>query len=138
LSHQVIAKMDPLVLCLCCSLLQCPTMIQYQSPQRSRRVSLPQIACDLLNPLVTRHLDPGLTRYPKPLTFGIDLPEQVQRKIDIHALFGVVLPSEVRRDVFPTFGAFRNLFNSYAFTKGGFNQFLAHKFVSLLQLSSTP
>src|SRR5262245_1701390 len=103
----------------------------------SRSLSLPQSGFDLPNPLVTRHLDPRLARHPKPLAFGIDLAKQGQRKIHIHALFDAILPSKVRRDVFPTFGAFCDLLDLYPLVRGAFTRFLAHRLVSLLRLSAT-
>jgi hypothetical protein len=47
--------------------------------RKSKSLSLAQTAFDLPNPFVTRHLEPGLARHPKPLAVGIDLLEQVQR-----------------------------------------------------------
>jgi len=108
-----------------------------KSPKGSRSLSLSRTAFDLPNPLVTRHLDPGLARHPKSLTFRIDLAEQVERKVDIHALFGAMLPGEICRDVFPSFSAFRDLFDLYPFSGRMLNRFLGHKFVSLLLLSAT-
>jgi hypothetical protein len=105
-------------------------------PGGSRGLSLTQSACDLPDPLVTRHLDPGLACHPQPLAFGIDLSEQGQREIDIHALFGAILPGEVRRDVFPTFGAFCDLLDLHPLARGTFNRFLAHRLVSMSLLSA--
>jgi hypothetical protein len=70
---------------------------------KSRRASLLRTTFDLSNPLVTSHLDPGITRDPKPLAFSINPLEQGEWKVDIHALFGAMVPGEIRGNVFPHF-----------------------------------
>jgi hypothetical protein len=107
-----------------------------QRQQGSGGLPLTQTIFDLPNPLVTRHLDPGLAGDPKSLAFGINLTEQIERKIDIHQLFGSILSGEVRRDVFPPFGTLCDLLNFNLLARRSVTQFLVHRLVSPELLSS--
>jgi hypothetical protein len=62
----------------------------------------------LAESFVTGHLDPRLPRHTNALTFRIDLPQEVKRKINIDPLFRHVVIRKMGRDIFPALGAFRN------------------------------
>lgn len=58
--------------------------------------------------LIAGYLDPRLARDAHALTFFIDLAEQVQWKVDIHALFRDMSIGKVGRDIFSPLRAFRD------------------------------
>src|SRR5262249_52639026 len=65
----------------------------------------------LAESLITGHLDPRLPRHADARTFRIDLPEEVERKINIDPLFRHMAIGKMGRDIFPPLCAFGNGFN---------------------------
>ena len=69
------------------------------------------VGSHLAESLVTGHLDPRLPRDANTGTFRIDLPQEVERKINIDPLFGHVAIGKMGRDVFAPLCAVGNGLN---------------------------
>jgi hypothetical protein len=58
------------------------------------------VGSHLAESLVTGHLDPRLPCHADALAFCIDLPQEVERKINIDSLFRHVAIGKISRDIF--------------------------------------
>jgi len=66
------------------------------------------VSSHLAEALVTDHLDPRLPRDANAGTFRIDLPQEVERKINIDPLFRYVAIGKRGRDIFSPLRTFGN------------------------------
>jgi hypothetical protein len=88
----------------------------------------PLRAAHLAESLVTGHLDPRLPRHTNALAFRIDLPQEIERKIDINPLFRHVAIGKMDRDVLAALSVFRN--NLDLVEHVGFIGWLVHRLVA--------